>query len=257
MAARTLQDELLAVAGVAEVDVDTDDGSPAGVRVRLSPEADAAAVGAEVQRILAAHGMRSRLAGSSDVATPEDMPPPPEAAPPSPVSEPVAPPTPGAPEPEPSPEGAQITTVTTEAAALPGDAGAEAPPPGGGSAEAAEPADPPRPAATPASRLGSLRVDETLDGVTVTATTTDGRSLSQRAVPTEEGTFEATVAAVGTLADGSPPSLLGIQQATIEGSEVVTVVLGRNDGTRFAGAAVVRAARPFAVAAATWAALRG
>ena len=61
MAAESLRDELLAVPGVAEAEVDESGTNPSGVRVRLAPEADAQAVGIEVQRILASHGMRSRV----------------------------------------------------------------------------------------------------------------------------------------------------------------------------------------------------
>lgn len=62
VAADSLRDDLLALPGVAEAEVDGDGTSPAGVRVRLAAGADAGPVGVEVQRVLAAHGMRSRVA---------------------------------------------------------------------------------------------------------------------------------------------------------------------------------------------------
>lgn len=233
MASSTLRDELLAVAGVAEAEVDAvDSDAPAGVRVRLAPDADADAVGEAVQQILAAHGMRSRLADGDGAASgagaltgrAPPSPPPPTA---SRAAEPATP------------------AVEQDAAgtAMP----SEAVPPA--AIDEAEPAP-------PGTRLGSLRLDETADGVTVTATTTDGRSITQRAAPTEPGAHDAVVAAVGSLAGGSPPALVGIERGTVQGSEVITVVLERTDGSRVAGAAVVRATRAFAVAAATWAALR-
>jgi hypothetical protein len=43
----------------------------------------------------------------------------------------------------------------------------------------------------------------------------------------------------------------------VDGSEVVTVVVEKSDGTRVAGAAIVRAAKAYAVARAAYAALRG
>jgi len=61
VSAQSLRDELLGVAGVAEVDLDGDDQAPAGVRIRMTTDADPERVGVEVQRVLAAHGMRSRL----------------------------------------------------------------------------------------------------------------------------------------------------------------------------------------------------
>ena len=64
MAAESLRDELLALPGVAEVELDGEGSAPAGVRVRLAAEADPERVGIEVQRVLAAHGMRSRVDGS-------------------------------------------------------------------------------------------------------------------------------------------------------------------------------------------------
>ena len=82
MAALSLREELLALPGVAEVELDGDGAAPAGVRIRLSTEADPERVGLEVQRVLAAHGMRSRV-DSSAVSPPPPLPlvvpaPPPE-----------------------------------------------------------------------------------------------------------------------------------------------------------------------------------
>jgi hypothetical protein len=70
VAARSLREQLLALPGVAEAEVDGGDDAPLGVRIRLAPEVDAESVGAEVQRVLAARGVRSRLAA-------EEEPPPP------------------------------------------------------------------------------------------------------------------------------------------------------------------------------------
>lgn len=67
MTAETLRFELLAVPGVvvAEVGAGGGDG-PAEIKVRLAPEADADRVGVEVQRVLAAHGMRSRFPSAEE-----------------------------------------------------------------------------------------------------------------------------------------------------------------------------------------------
>lgn len=61
MAALSLRERLLAVAGVAEAEIDGEEDAPSGVRIRLAPDADAAEVGAEVQRVLAVLGVRLRV----------------------------------------------------------------------------------------------------------------------------------------------------------------------------------------------------
>jgi hypothetical protein len=99
VADQSLRDELLALPGVAEVELDGEAGAPAGVRVRLAVDADPDRVGLEVQRVLAAHGMRSRVDGSA-VAPPPPLPlltppAPPEEAPP-PAAMPSMPPPAGA-----------------------------------------------------------------------------------------------------------------------------------------------------------------
>lgn len=73
VAALSLREQLLGLAGVAEAEVDGSDEAPSGVRIHLAPEADAVAVGAGVQRVLAAHGVRSRL-GSSRSSLPAASP---------------------------------------------------------------------------------------------------------------------------------------------------------------------------------------
>lgn len=62
MTADLLRDELLRVPGVESADIEGDALTPQGVRVRLAAGVDAAAVGEEVQRVLAAHGLRSEMA---------------------------------------------------------------------------------------------------------------------------------------------------------------------------------------------------
>lgn len=80
----TLREELLSLAGVAGAEVDAADAtSPSGVRVRLQAGADARAVGVQVQRVLASHGYRSRVADGEVVATGEPAPGPPVTVPPT------------------------------------------------------------------------------------------------------------------------------------------------------------------------------
>jgi len=209
MAAEILRDELLALAGVAEAEIDDGGDTPSGVRIRLTPDADARTVGVEVQRVLASHGMRSRVTADDDAAEAE--------APPPPI----------------------VALPFPEAGAEP-----EAPP----SLSPAEPVGDP-------SVLTAVRVEEGPDGVAVIVAAADGRSAARRGPATEEGMVTAVAAATGELAAAHPPEVLAIEWAAVAGSEVVTVVVERDDGSRAVGAALVKASKAFAVARATWSAL--
>lgn len=235
MAPSTIRDELLAVAGVAEAEIDLAAGVPTGVRLRLDPDADPEAVGELVQRILSAHGIRARVGGPG-AAAPE---PPPRSGPPPP---------PGAP-------GAVVSLAGFEGAAgrrgpvrVAMDRGPEEdeqPPP-------AVPAAP-RP---PGWGLAGVAVEETREGVIVTATGTDGSRQSRRARWSEGGLDDAVVAAVAALAgEDAPPVLRGSEQVVVAGTPLVIVVLERLNGRSVSGAAVVEAGAPFALARAVWAAL--
>ena len=186
--------------GVAAADLSAADGRPTQVAVTLSPAADPVVVGAAVQRVLAAHGMGSRLVNGSS-------------PPPDHVAQPVI---------EEAPESVELAPSATEAI---GD-------------------------------LASLTVEESPGEVLVVATATDGRRYSRVTREGGEAMSAAVVAAVGALFLGRAPRLLAVSYQESDGVEVVTVVLQRRDGTRAAGAAVVRSGRPYAVARATWAALR-
>jgi hypothetical protein len=78
-----LQDELMAVPGIAGAEVESESGL-AGVRVQLATGADADAVGVAVRRILAEHGMRPAPTEREEAGS--DGPPPPPGAPGSVVS---------------------------------------------------------------------------------------------------------------------------------------------------------------------------
>ncbi|MFQ5947940.1 MAG: hypothetical protein ACE5KX_03660 [Acidimicrobiia bacterium] len=218
----SLRDQLLALVGVAEVDVQGPDRSPSGVRVRLAPEADARRVGAEVQRILAAHGMRSRLTTSvTGVGTQEEADAG-EAAGPEPAATAVEQPPPSESLPEPISE----------------------PPPAPSPARAKD-----RPG------LSTVVVEEGRDGVAVTVTTSDGRSSTHWFGATQRGLYEAVLASVSALVGAHGTSLLTVEETRVDGVKVVTVVVRRPDGARAAGAAVVEFGQPLAVAKAAWAAL--
>ena len=89
------------------------------------------------------------------------------------------------------------------------------------------------------------------------ATSTTGSRFSRRTAALDEpGVAAAVVAVIGAMVEGRPPRLVAVTHSVAAGTEVVTVVLERRDGTRVAGAAAVWSGRPYAVARATWAALR-
>jgi hypothetical protein len=66
----TLEEELLAIAGIAGAEIEGERDHPHGVRVQLAAGADADLVGREVQRVLAAHGMRSQLSREDEPVIP-------------------------------------------------------------------------------------------------------------------------------------------------------------------------------------------
>ncbi len=234
MAESTIRDELLAVAGVVEAEIDLTSGVPSGVRLRLDPDADPGAVGERVQRILSAHGIRARVGG-------------PAAAAPAPPPRSGPPPPPGAP-------GAVVSLAGFESGA-----GRRGPVP----VAIDQPEEPGEPApslpavvAGPAGGLAGVSVEETREGVIVTATSADGRRQSRRARWSDGGLDDAVVAAVAALSGEEPPPVLrGSEQVVVAGTSLVIVVLERLDGRSVAGAAVVEAGAPFALARAVWAAL--
>lgn len=248
MASDSLRDELMALPGIADAEVDAEDGSPSGVRVRLRPDADPQAIGAMVQRVLASHGMRSRVAGDQDDLAPVvslpfapgAIPPRPEAPPPTPE---VLTPSPPAVDP---PRAEDIRTEPPSTPVVESAPEVVAPSPGQAQGDSGT-----------GRTLAALAYEEAADGVTVTAVAADGQRFSRRAAAiTDEAVASAIVAAVGALAEGKPQRMLWVSAATVDGSEVVTVVVEKSDGSRVAGAAIVRGAKAFAVARAAFVALR-
>ncbi|MBU1227373.1 MAG: hypothetical protein KJ698_09225 [Actinobacteria bacterium] len=261
MAAESLREELMGLAGVADVEVDEGADSPSGVRVRLEPDADARLIGVEVQRILASHGLRSRI-------TAQDEHQPVPATAPEPLIEPAPRPVPvveAAPQPEPAPEPVPAPVPPTPPPPIVEPAPFPAPlippppltPPPVAPVSAPPTAPPSREPAADSPGLASISVEESRDGVSVTATATDGRTSTQHGEATEGGMYEAAVAAVGILADGSPPGLISITPLDAGEAQAIAVVLERADGSKAAGAAIVKVGAAYAVGRATWSALRG
>ncbi len=254
----------MGLTGVAEVDVDEAADSPSGVRVRLEADADARLVGAEVQRVLAAHGLRSRITAQDD-----QQPAPSSDADPAETAAPALEPAP-APVPEPGPVSElppvpEIVPVPEPPPPIPEPASFQPPPPLPPPPLTPPPVAPiPEPVAAPAieaasadSDLAAVSVEESRDGVSVTARAADGRTVTQRAEPSEQGLLEAAVAAVAMLAEGTPPGVISITPIDAGGPQAFAVVLERADGSKVAGAAIAEVGAGFAIGRATWTALRG
>lgn len=261
--AESLRDELMSIPGIEEAELEGDDTSPAGVRVRLSAGADTDLVGEEVRRVLATHGMRSQL--SAPDLEPE-VPPPPPGAPASVVT------LPGVSIGSSGPIGSGLRSIGSPDTGAPDvdHAGEQeghlaASQPGGGEVfgETQVPSPPPagplQTTATPpvVRRLQSVAVEEGRAGVAVRVTADDGSVAERRARPGDGGLDDAVVAAIGELVDRltAPPLLVEAAEQTIGGTSLITVVIERGDGSRCVGSAVSEGGRVYAVASAAWMAL--
>ena len=220
---------LRSIPGVADAEIDDAADDFEGVRVRLEGDADAAAVSEAVQRLLAAQGLRTRMAPPRGPMEPEAPPPPPE------------------------PSGATV---------LPGPGWVEPdpePPPKPTAGQVLLPLEPEPPVQAPGGvrRLSRLHVEEGRDVVTVTAFSTDGQAVVRTARPSQDAMEQAVVAAVGALCDpGNPtPTLIEIEDRRLGNRLVITVVLSGSDGRHMVGSADLGAERSFALARAVWAAM--
>ena len=106
------------------------------------------------------------------------------------------------------------------------------------------------------SEIQSVSVDEARDGVRVTVVTTDGESFTATGDLTGQGVTRAVAEAVGRMMTGSPVTLVWSETSGPEGSTAISVVVERSDGSRAAGASLVRAGLAAAAARAVWNALR-
>jgi hypothetical protein len=241
--AGSLRSDLLDIPGIEAAEIEGDVLTPAGVKVRLAPGADAARVSEQVQKVLAAHGLSSELSAgdraSQSTAPPERI---------------LA----AAPEPKVSPPGGD-ETEDDRGAAEDIDAHGEEHAPSGGEEQAEPPLlviehSAPLPRTTPRF-LSSIAVEEDHTGVAVVATA-DEETATRRARPDGRGLDEAVVAAVCALFDPDlpVPVVVSISDQQVEGSAVLTVVLDVAD-RRVAGSTIVEGGRPYAVGLAAWAAL--
>lgn len=211
-----LRKALSAIEGVERSEVELAENGPLAIRVELAHGADRRTVGEAVQRLLEAHGLRSRVA--------------PDRREPSPGSPPAPPPGLRHPAADPGP--------------IPGPPGVVVEPPG-------PPIQPPV-----SGGIEAVTVFETMEGLMVTVVADGGRTAVRRARRTEPALHEAIVAAVGELNDSTAPpvGLLAVEHS--EAFAAITVYLEGSDGQILAGVAVVAASHPFAFARAVWAALQ-
>lgn len=210
-----LQRALSAIEGVERTEVELSENGPLGIRVGLTRGADRMAVAEAVQRLLEAHGLRSRVAPDRRQPGP--------GAPPAPPAESRRP----APMPGPAPNPPEVVLEqpgpTSQPGGLPG--------------------------------IEVVTVSETVEGVVVTVIADGGRTAIRRARRSEQALHEAIVAAVEELIDpqASPAGLRAVEHS--EAFPAMTVYLEASDGRIRAGAALVAASNPFAFAQAVWAAL--
>jgi hypothetical protein len=244
VASDSLRAELMAVPGVASAEVAVGEGTnPAGVKVKLTPDADARRVGAEVQRILAVHGMRSRFSESEPPAVPEvpasvDIPPRPVQAPP--VAE--IPPVPSEAPPQPA-----VDVAIDAAPEVKPEVKPEVRPEVNQPDAAPESTDAaPAAVSAPAGLLRSVAVEETIAGLGVIVSLTDGRSASRSLADQADDMDRAVVGAVAE-AGGVDAEPVAVEWMELDGGSVVTVVVRRVDGSLAAGAGVVRIGQAFAV----------
>ncbi len=233
MLADTLQDELLAIPGIAGAELEGSIDHPGGVRVQLAAGADPDSVGREVQRVLAAHGMRSQL--SREV-------------------EPFLPPGSVVNLADYEEGSAELTEPTDELRPEPVP-DLEAPPEEPAPDEKAEAE--PTPVASERVSIAGVSVDDSPAGVEVTVRTSDGASVSRRAPATEAGLdLAAAAAAADAASPDSATRVVAVTNTTIDGYAVVNVMVEIADGSRVVGGAVITRSRAFGVASATWAALK-
>jgi hypothetical protein len=150
------------------------------------------------------------------------------------------------------------------ATAEPGESGPDGPPPPPGApgsvvsfplvgehavAEAAAESEPAE------SRLESVAVEETPDGISVSVRATGGGSTLRALDTGLAGMDEAVVAAVAELTDNPDATLVDVSEAQLGERTVITVLVAVDEATEASGAAIQLGGRAYAVARAAWVAL--
>jgi hypothetical protein len=213
----TLRDDLLSLPGVEQAEIDGDPITPAGVRVRLSPGVDPAAIGDEIRRVLTMHGLRQEPDSVSAHVTPD------------------------------------VETANVELSRDAEDEERSRPEQELPYGEAVVP----EPLASEEDGLDWVSVTEGRDGIVVTAASLTHEAAAFAAGPSEAAIDQAVVSAVAELAGTvSLPLIRSLDQRELAGTPVVTVVL-EESGLRLVGSALVEGGRAYAVGRAVWMALSG
>ena len=288
----SLQDDLLAIAGVEGAEVEGSADKPAGLRIRIAEGADQHAVGGAIRRVLTAHGLGTDTRLPGEVAASAPIAVVPSEAPTDDGSDDDAPAevpatsrvavataegevidltddAPGDVEDEfvphadaPSPDMADEPEDELDGETAGDDIWEDAPEPLEDNRVAPPIADISRGRVAPSgsggiARIASVAVEEGREGIIVTVAASDGTEVRQPAASSEGGVESAVVRATAKLAFPSAPEaiVIDVEDRRVEGVDIVMIVLDVNGAVQ-AGSAVVGAGRAFALARATWAALQ-
>lgn len=222
-----LYDELVAIDGVADAQVEIVEGGPPSVRLQVQPGADRRMVGESVQQILSHHGLRSRLAPEHTDLEPSDAPTPP--------------PTELGNGSNPDVETSESDSETADIALLAEDQD--------GLEDQMNDQH--------VRRLNSVAVEEERRRVVVTVRDNQDRSAQAIGHSGRRALRDAIVAAIAELVgDGSAvPSVVAIHRKAENSRDIITVVLGRGAGDLMVGSAFVTVGWEFAFGRAVWAAI--
>lgn len=287
----SLQDDLLAIAGVEGAEVEGSADKPAGLRIRIAEGADQHAVGGAIRRVLTAHGLGTdtrlpgEVAASAPIAVVPSEVPADDDSDDSPAEEQAASrvaiatadgdvidltddvPDDVGDEPVPdddvsAPDIADVAEDDLDDEAAVDDVWEDVPEPLEDTGVVPALADISRGRTAPSvsggiARIASVAVEEGREGIVVTVMASDGTEVRQPAASSEGGVESAVVRATAKLAfPGAPEAIvIDVEDRRVEGVDIVMIVLDVNGAVQ-AGSAVVGAGRAFALARATWAALQ-
>lgn len=212
----TLREELSAIPGVREADIDLRDGRPTAIRIHSDESADQRAIGEAVQAALRRHGLRSRVAPPRTELEPSRAPAPPHLTL------------------TPRPDGPRVSRLGPRGD-VDGRHGDAAP---------------------PDRRLGDVVVVDNGRRVTVTVSDSVGDERTTESRRASEAQIAAVVRATARLHDGQEPmpSLISLRRWEREDDRFVTVVL-EAEGEILVGSAVNDGLELRAIAVAVWQAL--
>lgn len=276
MVASSLQDDLLGIPGVEGAEIDGSQDAPAGLRIRISEDADQKAVGGAIRSVLSSHGLGTdtQLPGERKTETQPESEQGSVALLTADVAEPPA-------DDDIEPEETAVIDLTdkgqearaslavdeteaseqAQASVAPGSwQHDDVPPfvtprrPVMEQEEAKQEA--PVPPLEGIARIDSVAVVEGRTGIAVTVRASDDTEVSQVASSSEGGVEAAVVKAAAKLVNPASPDpiIVEVEDRRVDGVDIVMIVLDV-DGELVAGSAIVAAGRAFALGRATWAAL--